>query len=192
MTSTDPPGSLRWNRLSLCFRGACTEPPPSARTDWLEKTLKDVAEQSMCKRRTPGQATACGTAGHSHRCLPARRKMSWAVARGCVEGPGSLRKLPVPGPEGTRWGRGPGRALGQGWRRRGRSAAPRRPSDPGRSLASDLLMCSPDCPKSISTKGHQMVPMPLTETTQHKGGLLVPRGSENGPLTYHFQGTDPK
>lgn len=118
--------------------------------------------------------------------------MSWAVARGCAEGPGSLRKLPVPGPEGTRWGRGPGRAPGQGWRRRGRSAAPRRPSDPGRSLASDLLTGGPDCPKSVSSKGHQMVPMPLTETTQHKGSLLVPRSSENGPLTYHSQGADPK
>ena len=28
-----------------------------------------------------------------------------------------------------------------------------------------------------------MVPLPLTEPTQHTGGLLVPRGSEDGPLS---------
>lgn len=37
--------------------------------------------------------------------------------------------------------------------------------------------------ESFSTKGPQMVPLPLTEPTQHTGGLLVPRGSEDGPLS---------
>lgn len=37
--------------------------------------------------------------------------------------------------------------------------------------------------ESFSTEGHPMVPLPLTEPTQHTGGLLVPRGSEDGPLS---------
>ena len=35
----------------------------------------------------------------------------------------------------------------------------------------------------FSTKGHRMVPLPLTQPTQHTGGLPVPRGSEDSPLS---------
>ena len=34
-----------------------------------------------------------------------------------------------------------------------------------------------------TSEGDRMVPLPLTEPTQHTGGLLVPRGSEDGPLS---------
>lgn len=37
--------------------------------------------------------------------------------------------------------------------------------------------------ESFSTEGHPMVPLPLTEPTQHTGSFLVPRGSEDGPLS---------
>ena len=37
--------------------------------------------------------------------------------------------------------------------------------------------------ENFRTEGDRMVPLPLTEPTQHMGSLLVPRGSEDGPLS---------